>query len=476
MVLVTLLLAGSATAATPIEATIEPAGTMLVTQAEGQGSVVGAYTTVTDSWNAQCATLTVTRYETRAVRTANLEFVTASSNATYRVHDATLRIARTDSVAWLGIYSPPRSLTASASGTLALDAVAETVIGNGPTTPERTPNYGYGGFSLAFDGGWLLADAHDIDRIDGDMMSKISGARIEIHARENTSLLDTIAPAPTATERVRRWATLACGGDEASMGGMGAGQVVLAHWRAQDVRGFEAPLARGLVSHGASEDPIEERALVVTGLFDLDLDALSPEHGPTVGLSFLGDARSASFASAPVSAIAGRNAPWLLLGIALALGAGAGAAGVIAIRRRAGAPTMSLDELIDLANQAGAEGRFELGLTWVERALALAPEHPRLLADRGYFLSQVGRTDEAIVAYRAAAKRGKDGEAEILLARLLCNFSDSPPEARDAVGAALRKEPLLLLDVEDDPKLAWTLDARENAQAVRDARRALDDA
>ena len=445
-------------------------GTVLIENSGGEAPVVAAFGEPGPELALACPALLVTSYEWRAVVIGATEIVVKNASRSYVVHDAKLRALDVAAAAWVGIYPSAAASARTPSGATRLDTAHSPMLGNAPSSPERVPEHDRPSFSIALDGYFLALSAASV-LFSGISATKMSGVRAELESRENTSVLDTRAVATTPNERVRRWAVLECEGDEATLTGLKSGEVMTRRWETPAARSLHAGVLSGNVLLEEDSIAIGGQQFDVTGSFGAVVSAEQAVAPDTIVLALRGDARSAAFASAPAPS-AKTFAPFFLIG-AVVLGVAAGAGATVVITRRR-AKSFTLDEYVDLMNQAAAEGHHVLAAKWASRALESAPDHPRLLTDYAYFLAESGDVEEAIKHYRRALDRSPDAEAELAFARLQASFPDAKEEVVDLLRRALEKEPVALLEIMDDELLSPFLADPRLAHARVAAQRALD--
>ncbi|HWH09166.1 MAG TPA: hypothetical protein VNX21_08200 [Candidatus Thermoplasmatota archaeon] len=195
----------------------------------------------------------------------------------------------------------------------------------------------------------------------------------------------------------------------------------------------------------------------------LSLSLVTPPAGEH---SFIGSLRAAPAGSLPL--------PLLIL---VAVAAGAGGVAAWTLRRRARGE-LDPEEMLTLAHLAGEGGRHDEALGWIRRARALAPESGALALEEAFHLGELGLVDEALAAYREAARLLRDGQAELDAALLgLGSGVLSETEAEDLLVTAMERSPALVLELEDHPALGAALRLSPRlAAAMRAAHRRLGDA
>ncbi|MEA3201385.1 MAG: hypothetical protein QOE90_2813 [Thermoplasmata archaeon] len=163
----------------------------------------------------------------------------------------------------------------------------------------------------------------------------------------------------------------------------------------------------------------------------------TPEPGEGNSPALRIEVARAPLPAAPLSASTRRAGLALLT---LAGAAGASALVGVGARRT----LLSAEWCAARADLAAERSRFRAALLWTRQALRRAPTSRELRANEGWFLEQVGRCDEALASYLAAA----DAESSLLAARLLAR-QGREAEAHDLVEAAAKTWPHAELDLEE---------------------------
>lgn len=401
-----------------------------------------------------------------------------TAEASYSLHDvaATLLDASPQPQSFFGLYDTAGSMVEGLDGQdVSWTPSQGTTLGaGGDSSPEPTPDPALNHFNKPVAGPTLVYEARGRFGFSGDLVMKFRGLNLTLQARENTSILQTYhanVGVPVGTS-IDVWAYVTLTNATLTLQTraplkLASSDVVILSC---DALGLEATGGQVEVD-GQPGTP--EGAARFVGRLSARLVAGQEGGSADASVSLEGDAAVEGVRYAPVSPAAARSGLAFAVGLLL-LGSVAVAGGVAAWRltRRARAPPLSVEECIDLAERAMEQHAWGVALEWNGRALLQVPDHPRLLADRGTILEALARVEEAVEAYRRAAAAGRDGEGEILLARLLLRFDPASVEACQAIVGALAKSPEMVYEVEAEPEYRVARGQARVQAALREAHRA----
>lgn len=400
-----------------------------------------------DSLEIESPRIVVHRFDFTTVEAGNVQLVADDSRATYSLTGVSARLAGSKAPAWIGSYSR-QPATAHIADVSFLRLQGATDASLGPAMPpEREPDPRLQSYGRAYSRPIVSVHADGDVVLTGSFAIKLSGIDLRVEARENTSTLTT-SMNTEGTQARHQWAFLELEDARVHLRSSSAIELVGTYadalWSGEaSVQDPEGQFHEG--ARGYSDLPPQ---LLLAGDITADLRPLA-----TGGLGVaLGGELTATNAGARIALPAGaeRALAWplgALLLVAVAVGSYA-----IASRRGRSAPRLTPEGWVGLADDAAARREFGLAAEYVERALAAAPKHPRLLVDRAFYLAEAGEFDAAVDAYAQAARAGEDGQAEFLLTRLYLSIGDE----RRAAGwfvEALAKEPSFALEAADDPLL-----------------------
>lgn len=133
-------------------------------------------------------------------------------------------------------------------------------------------------------------------------------------------------------------------------------------------------------------------------------------------------------------------------------------------------PARDVEAWVALANEAAADQRWTDALAYTERALAFARTSSRLFLNKAFFCERLGRFEEALAAFEAAAWLSpEDGEADFNLA-LFLEARGHPADALEpAVLRALAKSPDLAEEILVEGLFPELLGRERVRAALRDA-------
>lgn len=473
-----VLLLPSASAASGTLA-LEAEGELRLTSVTEIGLQVAAgFTSAGDSlatMRLDCPDLKLTTYELRTLSTGQLDVTSGNSHQPYRRTHATLEISQALADGWMGLYpaEPAPSLTLTEVDHLTLHPASRSVLGNAPSTPEAAPRPERASFATAVGAPHFVFNHSGGALFEGVLRLKLSGVVLDVRSDEGVESFDLRSSPPSppaAPERVRRWAYLECAEGRLSLGAGDDLQVAATAAVIEGARALSTYAQEATLELVGSEGSALDQAITIEGDLSGELAPALRSGAVVTSGRLSGEVTAASIAIPVASPVASVLSMWPL---ALAVGAvlGGGAA-TYALWKRGGT-RLSVDQLVDLANQSAELGHYGAALEWLDQALARVPNHPRILADRAFFLSQLGDTAGAIAGYEAAAAASQDGEAHLMLARLLVELGD-PDAAADAVCSALGRSPQMVFEVLDDPTLDRLAGAPPVARAIERALRESD--
>lgn len=469
-----LLIGAPVTIAAEGVAQVYARGTIEALAAEFTSSPIAAFSADAAGWPdavLTCDALQIVRFSTNYTKAGRIEFVTGREVATYTLTDvhATIRDARP--VSWIGIYpSQDLTLAMSAPATISLKATDGATIGNAPSTPESEPVPDRPSFGWATPGPVLATNATAPVKLAGTMTLKLSAMLLELEAAENTSSLDTRAPASTTpTQTTRRWAFLEC--DKGTISTVAPVMLITSTHRLhlESAGRLSMQAAGGSLAFGDAARPIDESPIYLEGRLVSEVSAASSNAETLTLLSVTGD-----IAATSIALPAGRAAvfsPLTLILLPLTLGAGAIAA-YVTLRRKP--DTISLEQCIDLARGSADDRKYATAVEWMDRALKFAPGHPHLLCDKAHYLAEMGEVDAALTHFREAIARSDNGEPHILCARLLAQTRGDIEEITALAIAGIEKSPILVLEIEDDPEFESVARRSDFVEAVRRAHRSIE--
>lgn len=433
-------------------------------------------TSATTNLHGDLPTVNVTIRQDQSVAASPLS--TVQIPPTYRESSWTLRGARVSLL-----------LGGNASGTMGIfpnpEAGVSAELGGRPTLRAATvENYGVVGagtgeqpseYRVRVNEAHVVAEGNGTLWYVGPGRLLLHGLDVVIQAAENTTELrtgDTYETLSTGVQiETQSWAYLE----------FPAGTL-----RIDSAAPFVMAMAEADMGwSGAAEGTPEPGTLVLdgdqqdasSGTMQLDGDFtghVMPESTPNGARMHLSATRQAP-AATPLEQVAGPLA-WPLGAIVLvAVAVGAGTLGAWALHRRTRAP-LEVEEMLTLAHLAGEGGRHDEALQWVRRARGVAPQSGALALEEAFHLGELGLVDEALAAYRDAARLSDDGQAEFDAALFGLASGGMPvTEAEALLVVALEKNPGLVLELEDSRVArtphGWTA---ELGTAVRKAHRRLD--
>lgn len=413
-----------------------------------------------------CGLLRITRFVSERAQGGNLEVPLGRAEASFTLTNATAHFDRVEDNAWLGVYPQEaiRVSTLAPAALLTIQGGHGEVVGNAPSTPEETPTPDRPSYSYGAPGQTLVSASHATIEASGPLMIKLSGSLIEISADENRTSLDTRTNASRLLTHERVWALLEC-----SDGKLASAEPVsfTSLSRSVDVietRLIEAHAHRGVVAIGAKEHDVRGH-LYVRG--DLSGQAVPlTENARALARIRL----SGEIAATSISVGGTGKDTWWIWGAALVSGTALGAGG-LALRRRRN--PLTLEQQIQLAADSAELGHFTAAAEWIDQALQHAPAHPRLLADKAFYLAQAGDIAAALTTYRSAIDAGSI-EARLLRARLLAEVGAEEDIIANALIEAVTAEPAFALEIDDEDSFVSVRARPDVRAALRAARRKLD--
>lgn len=472
-----LILSGIATASGDIQGRVIAQGS-LVFRSGGALSgpplvLFSGDTTNVTSFQAEFSTLKVwERYKV----TADAPYVQAlevdNKTKTYTFHDAQMTLAGGSHAGWLGIYPGGGSLVRmDVPPNAELEAVNTRKYGEavsvGTPPPPRPDDPA---FEVDVEGDHLTARTPGSILYAGAGKLVVMGLDVEIRSRENLKEFVTgeSSSGKVVGSTTQKWLYLEF--DDATIHFSSPMPIDLA-LRQTDFSwtgtGSVQPL-RGDLAIGESQVTPDGSRVDIVGDVVGHAEALALN---TLALTLTGDSLASTTAANRVILPIAPSSPWSAA-VLLAIALGAGGAATWFVRRRAQGD-LDADELLTLAHLAGEGGRHDEALGWIRRARSLAPESGALALEEAFHLGELGLVDEALVAYREAARLLGDGQAEFDAALLgLASGALSPAEVEALLVTALDRNPALLLELEEHPVLrGQVVMGAELAAAMRAARR-----
>lgn len=378
-----------------------------------------------------------------------------------------------DASGWMGAYFDGRQVVeATSQGRMNLSAQTKEKFGE-VTDPQAgsapdQPHYNQDQTSLHLS--WEVPGAL---RITGPWTLKLEGPDVRISSDQNVTSITTGKEHQFGGFRIHEeWLTLTAEGDGAYVTIESAAPVRLATPLANVawVGSAEVEAVSGaLTTPTATYSPTTRQPVTLEGSLHASLVPSDPEMR-FVDVILRGDLQSSTLGATVHEAPFDPASPkWLgsiLGGLTLLVGLAVG----LHVHARKGRP-LTVDQLLELADRAAEDGKFEVAREWSAKALALMPDHPRVLIDHGFFSAQCGETQEALDAYVKASALSDSGEPEFLAAQLLLKRLGKEGEAADWLLKALEKAPELLFEIEETPEFKPLLRREDVRLAVGRAQR-----
>lgn len=411
---------------------------------------------------------------------------TGTREATYTLHDVVITLTGDDHQGWVGLYLPraghPLGLEQGSSG--GLTAVQTLRLGQSQSVANEAdgPLPRHPGYEWEGTGPILRADSSlGILTQAGRGSMKVMGPDLRYDARENVSMTPTGVERSQMTEevplrqRVDRWVYLVYEGANVTVGGsvaVAADASTLQWSGTAQFQPKEGSIEAEEGIYGGSGGTLAR----VTGAFLASARPLPDGADAQIGLTFEGDLTETSLALAEDNLVRPSLPPgrWWV-GALVALGIAVAAAAIALARRRARGEPVSLEDRITLAQMAASRERYQEAVEHVRRAREEAPGSVRLLMEEASYLGAMGQVEEALAQYEQAAALDPECDAEFQSGVLLLQSDGDVERAERLLLAALRKSPILVLEIAYDP--TGTFDRLKGRpgfeQAVAEARRAL---
>lgn len=466
-VLVAAMLIMPIAGATPGVAEVLAQGTVTVTDAVATTSPIAMFSPSGGGWQGatlRCDTLHVVRFERTYASAQGVETPIRDRQWSYTLTNVTAFVRDAERDAWTGIYpAPGLAMGWHDPSPVTVSAALDGVVGNAPSTAETDVTPDEPSFGWTVKGASVLSNSSVSFALDGPLMLKVRGIAFDIRAAENESTLDTRTPIMPAPTSVRRWAFLECA--EGSLETCAPVHVLVASRSLQlaQMSRLATVATRALVTAGEGAPLTTAGTFYVQGQLKGTLDAVAQGASASTRISLTGDITSSSVAPAGQANLSVLSASLLLAGLAVVVGGGT----LVAVRRHRTPPT--LEGFLDQAASHAEAGDYASAVAWTDRALALSPQDPRLLAEKGYYLGEIGEVAAALRCFRAAAAAGS-ADAPLMLARLACRLDGGDlDEAAQVICAALEGAPSRAPDIEADPGLARLRARPEVRRALRQA-------
>jgi hypothetical protein len=412
-------------------------------------------------------TLHVIEFKQTTVSVAHLNPVLQKSSAAYDVHDAVVTLPGSRP-GWFGAYLEGAP-TARGTGAALVVAQEASSFGNDPTDPGTSVNPNIPTYERVVPTTHLEVAGMDQLAIDGPLSLKLRGPTLHIAARENTTTIETgtqpsATGAPDTTDET--WVTLEADQATLSLRTTAPYELPVAALAAMNASRVDLRDAQGTFATTSAVFENDSASDVwLAGMLRADLTAVTSVQGSRVDSVVQGALTQTSLRST-LHVVKPLGVAWIAAG-ALVGAVGLTLVGAYQWRKRG--REVPLDQCVELADVAASQGRYHDALDWTRKALAHAPDHPRLLLNEAFFLQETGDFAGALDAFERASARTKDGEADFLAAALLETVIGDRPAAVARIARALERTPTLVFELEVDPRFRGLQDVPEVQAAMRAA-------
>ena len=380
----------------------------------------------------------VVRHERTRVETGPVSQYVRDAPSAYTLTDVTITLTRASG--WIGGVADgdDARLAFSAPAASSLSPKGAATIGNWEGTDadaDRLPAFAHAV------GHHLLAEAPARGNLSGAMEWKIYGATVLLEAAENTTTWDT-GSTSTGVTTEDLWLVVRLEAAHGEIDVAAPCQAALPDARVDASGPWQLQLATGSLMLADEPRPVRAEPLVLDGHVRATLSMLPGAEPPQARIVMSGTMDHASLSGVRLDAPPAPLAwvPWLAAATLVAI------VGLAAVAPRwRPEPRLTVEQCTDLADAAAEAGHYESALLWTQRARAQAPDSGRLRMDEAWFLWQLGRIDEALVAADAAVVVARDGQVTFMAA-LLAAKSGERQRARAHLVVALRQTPCVALD------------------------------
>jgi hypothetical protein len=412
-------------------------------------------------------TLIETRYASLGVGPLRPALATSEERGTWRLHDASIDVTNARP-GWLGLYPDRGTSTEKVLRATPLALEVSPTIGNTPAPgDDEEQEHGYYQKPLQ---GPIITRSVDAWTYTGGGLLRIAGPSVTLHARENTTTIQTGQfEDPEAPGQItRRWLSIRYGdGEIAAEGGstLIASSTMVAAWdgeaRFASANGTIVSSRQTWTSAGGPHE--------IDGNFTARIAPANEPRGFVMTLT--GDLRATTMTMlTPASPGPSIGPAWLIL-VAVVAGAAACGAGIAYARRRHTHPALHPEDYARLADEAADAEDYSRAAELAAEGRKRSPTSRRLALDHAFFTGQAGELDAAIRLLDDPLLR-TDPDALLLLARLNLKRGHDDAAAH-ALVHALQAMPLILLDIDDDPTYATIVHRGAVRDAIRKARQQL---